>query len=192
MPIYAVSTRRLLALGAAWLVMGCGGDGEATHSDNLPPVADDSCARFGFQFTEGGCPEATCAVPLCDCPTPIRCIPGMNDRCMSNLSCDVACAADPEELFTCSVTILPCRTDAECGAELCVVEPTRSNGECQSGERGARCRDDQDCHDGNCVAGVAGNRACSPGEFDDLCNFNEDCLGGRCVFDDNSRVGSCQ
>jgi len=179
-----------LSVALGW--MACGGSGE-THTDDfsLPPVIDDSCARFGFRFTLGGCPEAVCTEPVCSCPTPIRCIPGMNDRCMTGVSCDVACAADFETLFTCSVTIEPCRVDRDCSQGLCVVEPGATNGECESGERGARCRDDHDCHVGNCVAGKNGSRACSPGAGTDLCNRNEDCLGERCIFDSDPIVGEC-
>ena len=184
--------RSPFALSAALAAAACGGVGEA-HDDGptLPPVVDDSCARFGFGFTAGGCPEAECAAPLCACPDPIRCISGMNDRCMTAVDCKVACAADAETLFVCSVSIEPCTSDAECGGEVCVTEPGSSNGECESGERGARCRNDADCHDGHCVAGTGGNRACSPGAGTDLCNRNQDCLGGRCVFETDPRVGEC-
>jgi hypothetical protein len=155
-------------------------------------VADDSCARFGFRFSAAGCPEAECAEPLCRCPAAISCIPGKNERCMSAVDCDVACAADPETLLTCAIDIAPCRVDADCRQGLCVVEPGAVDGECESGERGARCREDQDCNVGNCVAGDGGNRACSPGEADDLCNRASDCQSRRCALDPGALVGSCQ
>jgi hypothetical protein len=152
----------------------------------LPAVPDDSCARFEFRFEPSGCPEPACAVPVCSCPDPIPCLSGLRDRCAVGMSCEAACAADPTTLFVCASEIAPCTNDDECEGGLCVTEPGRSNGECESGERGARCRNDQDCLLGNCVAGLNGNRACSPGEAFDLCNRDRDCLGGSC------RDGECQ
>src|SRR4051812_39275371 len=102
----------------------------------LPPVVDDSCARFGFRFSPEGCPEAECAEPLCTCPSPIACIPGKNERCMVAVDCNVACAADPETLLACAIDIAPCREDSDCREGLCVVEAGALDGECESGERG--------------------------------------------------------
>jgi hypothetical protein len=181
-----------LALVSALIAVGCG-DGDAQSNDDsaLPPVPDDSCARFGFRFTDGGCPELACAEPLCSCPTPIRCISGMNDRCMTGVACAAACAVDATTLFVCSVSIEPCHSDAECVTGRCVTEPAATNGECESGERGARCRDDQDCLTGNCVAGTEGNRACSPGEASDLCNRDRDCLSEHCTRAGDALTGEC-
>ena len=158
----------------------------------LPPVADDSCARFGFRFSPEGCPESVCAQPLCNCPSLIACIPGKNQRCMSGVDCSVACSADSETLLTCAIDIEPCRLDADCNEGLCVVEPGAVDGECESGERGARCRTDRDCKAGNCVAGDGGNRACSPGEDSDLCNRASDCQSGRCTVVVGASVGTCE
>ena len=195
------SKRRLCARQAVWsLAFTCSfvgvscGDGDTRPSDDsgLPPVADDSCARFGFVFTDGGCPELECAQPLCSCPAEIRCISGMNERCMTSVDCAAACAVDPTTLFVCSVSIEPCRSDADCAAGRCVTEPAATNGECESGERGARCRDDQDCLTGNCVAGTAGNRACSPGEPSDLCNRDRDCQSEHCILVSGALSGECE
>lgn len=183
----------LLTLACAFAPLSCGdGDVLPTDSDALPPVADDSCARFGFVFSAEGCPDAQCAQPLCDCPEPIGCISGMNERCMTGLDCAAACAVDATTLFVCSVSIEPCRSDADCPAGRCVTEPAAANGECESGERGARCRDDQDCLTGNCVAGTAGNRACSPGEASDLCNRDHDCRSGHCRLIPSAISGECE
>jgi hypothetical protein len=183
----------LLALACAFSGLSCG-DGDTRPSDDaaLPPVTDDSCARFGFEFTDGGCPELACAEPLCSCPSPIRCISGMNDRCMTNVDCAAACAVDSTTLFVCSVGIEPCRSDQDCAAGRCVTEPAATNGECESGERGARCREDQDCLTGNCVAGTGGNRACSPGEPSDLCNRDRDCQSEHCVAIADALAGECE
>ena len=189
-------TRRaacLLWLACALIGVSCG-DGDARPIDDsvLPPVADDSCARFGFQFTLGGCPEPECAQPLCTCPSPIRCISGMNELCMTGVDCAAACAVDATTLFVCSVGIEPCRSDQDCPTGRCVTEPGASNGECESGERGARCREDQDCLTGNCVAGTDANRACSPGEASDLCNRDGDCQSRRCVVTGDALSGECE
>jgi hypothetical protein len=192
--------RRLRAspalLLAAWAALGtaCASSAAPANAEDsaLPPVADDSCARFGFRFSADGCPEAGCAEPLCECPSTISCIPGKNGRCMSGLDCSVACAADPETLLACAIDIAPCRVDADCREGLCVVEPAAVDGECESGERGARCRNDQDCLEGNCVAGEGGNRACSPGEESDLCNRATDCRSLRCALAPNALVGTCE
>jgi hypothetical protein len=184
-----------LTLAGAIIGVSCG-DGDirakSANSDALPPVADDSCARFGFHFTEGGCPDAECAEPLCSCPAPIRCISGMDDRCMTGVDCATACAFDATTLFVCSVSIEPCQADDECAAGRCVTEAGAANGECESGERGARCRDDQDCKIGNCVAGTDGNRACSPGEESDLCNRDRDCQSAQCVVEGDALTGECE
>ena len=192
---------RLGALSAllltAWVAMGSGcasGAPPAAQADDsaLPPVADDSCARFGFRFDANGCPEADCAEPLCNCPSAISCIPGKNDRCMIGVECRVACSADPETLLGCAVDIAPCHGDMDCRQGLCVLEPGAVDGECESGERGARCRNDQDCKIGNCIAGDGGNRACSPGEESDLCNRAEDCRSRHCAFTESALVGRCE
>jgi hypothetical protein len=191
-----LGARRLTSLLAlALIAIGCGdGDGDARPSDDssLPPVSDDSCARFGFTFTDGGCPELECAQPLCSCPTPVGCISGMNQRCMTGVDCVAACAIDPTTLFVCSVSIDPCHDDGDCPTGRCVIESAASNGECESGERGARCRNDQDCLLGNCVAGTAGNRACSPGEPGDLCNRDRDCQREHCLLMDRALTGECE
>ncbi len=111
---------------------------------------------------------------------------------MVAVDCNLACAADPETLFSCAIDIAPCRVDADCSEGSCVVEPGAVDGECESGERGARCRNDQDCKVGNCVAGDGGNRACSPGDADDLCNRSTDCQSMRCALADGAPVGNCQ
>ncbi|HET7538863.1 MAG TPA: hypothetical protein VFK05_03300 [Polyangiaceae bacterium] len=185
--------RLLLALGAVSL-SACTSSAAPEISDDseLPPVADDSCARFGFQFTLDGCSAAACAEPLCTCASTIACIPGKNERCMTGVDCGVACSAAPETLFRCAIEIAPCRIDADCGEGLCVVEPGKIDGECQSGQRGARCREDRDCKEGNCVAGDGGNRACSPGEADDLCNRATDCRSLHCTLAPSALVGTCQ
>lgn len=183
-----------LACWAALLAVACG-ESQSTASDEdaaLPPVADDSCARFGFEFEQGGCPDAECAEPLCNCPTPIQCISGMNERCMVGLDCTAACAADMTQLFVCSVAIEPCTSDADCASGLCVDEPAATRGECESGERGARCRNDHDCQVGNCVAGTGGNRACSPGEASDLCNRDSDCQSAHCALSSGALSGECE
>ncbi|HYQ26011.1 MAG TPA: hypothetical protein VER04_02295 [Polyangiaceae bacterium] len=182
-----------LFVGGALFALGCTSAAPASADDSsLPPVADDSCARFGFRFSPGGCPEAECAEPLCSCPAAIGCIPGKNERCMSGVACSVACSADFPRLLACAVDIAPCRLDTDCNQGLCVVEPAALDGECESGERGARCRNDQDCKVGNCVAGDGGNRACSPGEADDLCNRASDCQSARCALAAGATVGSCE
>ncbi len=182
----------LTVCGALWGA-ACSSNAPPQGEDTaLPPTVDDSCVRFGFRFTSGGCPESECQEPLCTCPTPIRCIPGMNDRCMSGLDCDAACAVDAESVFVCSIDIEPCTTDAECGAGRCVVQPGADNGECESGERGARCRNDADCLVGNCVAGDNASRACSPGEAGDLCNRASDCQSEHCSLDAGALTGECQ
>jgi hypothetical protein len=185
-----------LALLSVWAASGmaCTSSALTANDDDstLPPVTDDSCARFGFRFSLGGCPETECAEPLCHCPSTISCIPGKNQRCMSGVECSIACAADPETLLSCSIDIAPCLVDTDCSEGLCVVEPGAADGECESGERGARCRNDQDCKVGNCVAGNGGNRACSAGEADDLCNRASDCQSMHCAFPDKASVGNCQ
>jgi hypothetical protein len=190
--LHPVCAWRLLAL-AAVLAGGCTSSALPRDSDDssLPPVANDSCARFGFRFSADGCPEADCAAPLCACASTISCIPGKNERCMTGVDCRVACAADPETLFQCAIDIVPCRVDADCMEGRCVVEPDMVDGECESGERGARCRNDQDCNVGNCVAGDGGNRACSPGETDDLCNRATDCQSLHCTLAPSALVGTC-
>jgi len=182
------------ALLAVWVTIACASAVPPAGDDDseLPPVADDSCARFGFQFTEGGCPEAECTLPLCSCPVEIRCIRGKNERCMSAVDCAVACAVEPATFFSCAIDIAPCRVDGDCVDERCVVEPGAPSGECESGERGARCREDQDCKVGNCVAGDGGNRACSPGEESDLCNRTTDCQSKRCALAPGALTGTCE
>jgi len=95
------------ALLAVWVTIACASAVPPAGDDDseLPPVADDSCARFGFQFTEGGCPEAECTLPLCSCPVEIRCIRGKNERCMSAVDCAVACAVEPDTFFSCAIDI---------------------------------------------------------------------------------------
>jgi len=177
----------------AWALTACTSSALPASDEDaaLPPVRDDSCARFGFGFSSDGCPEAECAEPLCSCPSAIACIPGKNGRCMTAVTCSVACSADAQTLLSCAIDIAPCRTDAQCSDGLCVVEPGAVDGECESGERGARCRNDEDCKLGNCVAGEGGNRACSPGETDDLCNRASDCQSLRCALDEQRRFGTC-
>ncbi len=190
---YARPALTLFALYGACSAMSCSSAARPQDEDAaLPPTVDDSCSRFGFRFTSGGCPAAACAEPLCTCPTPIRCIPGMNDRCMSGLDCDAACAVDAESVFVCSIEIEPCATDADCGAGRCVAEPSAASGECESAERGARCRNDDDCLVGNCVAGDNASRACSPGEASDLCNHDDDCQSGSCVLEAGALTGECE
>ncbi|HEX2670477.1 MAG TPA: hypothetical protein VHM25_06380 [Polyangiaceae bacterium] len=183
---------RALLLTVGLLGPACASSAPAEDPDSaLPGVSDDSCARFGFRFNAGSCPDAECAEPLCSCPAAISCIPGKNERCMTGVDCSVACLTDPETLLSCSLDIAPCRVDADCDVGLCVVEPGATDGECESGERGARCRNDQDCWVGNCVAGLAGNRACSPGEASDLCNRDSDCLSLRCTRATDALTGEC-
>lgn len=191
--------QRLTGLGARLAVaclavgLGCSNKAESSNPDTtLPNVADDSCARFGFGFNTEGCSTTECLEPLCSCPAPIRCIPGKNGRCMTAVDCGVACAADPEVLLACAVNIKPCRDDGDCRDARCVVEPTATEGECESGQRGARCREDRDCFVGNCVAGEGGIRACSPGEEGDLCNRASDCQSGQCARATDAQYGACQ
>lgn len=191
-PAQRLSIPHVLLLALGLLGPACASGAPAEDPDSaLPRVADDSCARFGFRFTADGCPDSECAEPLCSCPTNIACIPGKSGRCMIGVDCSVACAVDPETLLSCSLDIAPCRVDADCQEGLCVVEPGAVDGECESGERGARCRNDQDCLLGNCVAGLAGNRACSPGEASDLCNRDDDCSSGRCMRATDALSGEC-
>lgn len=167
-----------------WLALACAACSSSPLAQDpdaeLPAVADDSCARFQFRFDPAGCPQAECAEPLCSCPDPIPCLSGFSGRCAVAMNCEAACAVDATTLFVCSVEIEPCTVDGDCSDGRCVTEPNRTNGECESGERGARCRNDADCKLGNCVAGENGNRACSPGESGDLCNRDLDCLSGAC------------
>ncbi|HEY0464480.1 MAG TPA: hypothetical protein VGC79_09740 [Polyangiaceae bacterium] len=81
----------LFAAGAA-SSMACSSSTPPTSNDDesLPPVSDDSCARFGFRFSPSGCPEAECAELLCTCASGISCIPGKNERCMIAVDCGVA------------------------------------------------------------------------------------------------------
>jgi len=185
--------KRAMSLWCAALVLAAcsASDPPRNDDDALPKAADDSCARFDFGFTAGGCPEALCQQALCSCPAPISCISGMNDRCMSAVDCDVACAADPETLFICSVSIDPCHVDADCQEGRCVTEPGAGSGECESGERAARCREDRDCATGNCIAGDTQSRACSPGEASDLCNRDSDCISGHCSLAAAALTGEC-
>jgi len=184
----------LLLAAGAMVGTACSSSSTPAAGDDsaLPPVANDSCARFGFRFNAGGCPEAECAEPVCRCPALIGCIPGKNERCMSGVDCAVACSVDAETLLACAIDIDPCRVDADCRDGSCVVEPGAVDGECESGERGARCRNDQDCKVGNCIAGEGGNRACSPGEASDLCNEASDCQSQRCTLDPNALYGVCE
>lgn len=202
-PILAPSARPrpgaplALTLLALWAASGiaCTSSAPAASTDDasLPPVADDSCARFGFRFSPDGCPPAECAEPLCTCSaSTISCIPGKNERCMVGVDCGLACATDPETLLLCAIEIEPCRVDADCSEGLCVVEPGALDGECESGERGARCRNDRDCKQGNCIAGQGGTRACSPGESSDLCNRAADCQSEHCALAADESVGVCE
>ena len=191
-PLWGLCPTLLIIVGAV-LCVACASSAAPASADDstLPPVADDSCARFGFRFSAAGCPEAACVEPLCACPSPVACIAGKNERCMIGVDCSVACSADPATLLACAVDIAPCRTDADCREGLCVLEAGAADGECESGERGARCRNDQDCLTGNCVAGNGGNRACSPGEASDLCNRATDCRSLHCTPASNAPFGTC-
>lgn len=153
---------------------------------------NDSCARFGMTFAGDAC-GGTCADVSCPCdPFPVSLVGCNPDRgCLASVDCSIVCDADLGQVTAC-IGYLSCVSDADCNGGKCVTDVGSTEGECESGATGARCREAADCVSGYCVVSDSdGTRTCSSGQVGAACNSTNQCEQGTCALAPGGVLGFC-
>lgn len=175
---------------------GAQSSGGSGAESSIPDPPDDACARFAFEYDGTDCGDG-CESISCECPTSNKNVTACNMvlGCPTALDCDAACDADLADVVSCASSYQPCETNEDCGEGRCVIEAGASSGECTNGDRDDRCRDDDDCIDGVCIAVHSpeeGTRQCAKRLIYDLCNDDDDCSEGYCVVPSDDYQGICR